>query len=440
MKSSKAVLLTGAVLAIALAMFIQFKDSGGKRKPQTESPPDNRKAAEASRPPGGGQVPKLTPPEIPGSDGEIKMMRVTLPLPSDEPWEGPYFNSRTCFEAKHASACVSVLPVWILKAVRAGDPDKAARYLGTLIRLVGHPDPEVSAEAALALYRLGDSGDVAFNALLAVLRKGSSLQLQDPTGKRPLGNYHSLQLVILSHADFYQDKRFVEPVRQIWQELRESGTEQPETVDFAYYLASHGIDLGKDYWFARLDSRRMLVATLDVLNQTRPPGTAEALQAAYDQLADYRQSVASVNIAATLFQITGNTEILDYLFAVARDGGATPLPGFSKALATVLAADPGRAAPLLKQALENTNEVVREAALAAIPRSGYPDAIPLIRDEALNTAGKRRFPSHELRALLMVDSPEAITEYNSLKQQLINPPFDWTVSDFGRLFPVPDSR
>ena len=151
---------------------------------------------------------------------------------------------------------------------------------------------------------------------------------------------------------------------------------------------------------------------------------------------------ATVNIAATLYQVAGNKETLDYLFTVARagSGAGTPLPGFSKALATVLAADPGRAAPLLKQALENTNEVVREAALAAIPRSGYPDAIPLIRDEALNTAGKRRFPSRELRALLMVDSPEAITEYNSLKQQLLNPPFDWTVSDFGRLFPVPDSR
>ena len=435
MKFPKVILLAGIALAIALAVLIQVRDSGRKREQQRESPPDNRKDAEASQPVGGGQVPKLAPPEILGSDSEIKMMRVTLPPPSNEPWEGPFFNSRTCFEAKHASACVSVLPVWILKAVRAGDQDKAAGYLGTLIRLVGHPDPEVSAEAALALYRLGDSGDVAFNALLAILRNGSSLQLQDPTGKGVLGNYHSLQQVILSHADFYQDKRFVEPVRQIWQDLREGGTEQPDTVDFAYYLASHGIDLGKDYWFARLDSRKGLEATLDTLNRTRPPGTAEALQGAYDRLADYRQSVASVNIAASFYQVSGNKEALDYLFTVARagSGAGAPLPGFSKAIATALAADPGKAAPLLKQALENSNDVIRETALAAIPQSGYPEAIPLLRDEALITAGKRRFPSRELRALLNVGSPEAIREFTALKKQLLDPPLGWTANDFGEL-------
>lgn len=388
------------------------------------------------------------------SDFEFEIMRMPLPAPSNEPWTRGGFDSKNAFEAKNQRKVVEEIAHWIrmdtrdpgivLEGVRykfhADQPP--GRLLGTLIQFLDLKDEVISTTAALELYRLGDHGDLGYKKMRAVLESDRDIQLfKNPIqGSSVLGSSDA-RSVILRHALFYKDARFLEAAEALWKRQQKDRTEDLEKVDVAWYLEVNGKPRPDQYWLGRLASvelngaysMRGLHTTLMVLEHRKTKGAVELLEEKFRKIKDYVPKTYSEAgnvqdhaglkpvLAASLLRLTQKAVYRQYLVAQVQAQIKNQLSeSTTQTILDGLAMDgQEHSMAIVEQALQKGSVGVKEAALVALASARHSKAITWLRSEAKKNSKPGSFPQVELRALLALNSPEGDAQYMALKKQLV---------------------
>jgi len=368
------------------------------------------------------------------SDQEFQRLRVTLPRPLDTPWTGPFYDSETCFDNDTVKlAAVDVLPIWIRKAVAAGEPELAAAYLWTYLKFTGDKDQKISTKAVITLYRMGDWDDIAFHRMRRWIESRFQYSYRDVHVSDP----NDIRQQVLRELDFYRDSRMNNVIYDEWSKRKDNEGEDLASVDYAYWLECHDRQLPVDYWLSRLETPYAFENALKVLEIRKPEGLIERLQSRFQHLS--ARSLSSpdagraAEVASVLFRVTGEAKYRDYLMAQAQtqllsksfDGS---LPQTLKSLA---ATNDKAVLDTLSNAMQNKNVMIHEAAIDALGSSKSPEAADILYESAMQEA-KTRFPAHQLDALLHQNDPRSDSKYERLQQGLLSGEFGWhaTSSDF----------
>jgi hypothetical protein len=212
------------------------------------------------------------PPGIKLSDVEFGRFKVSLPAPVDGPWEGPFYDHKSCFDRDKKGAAVEVLPFWIRKAVLAGKSDIAARYLWSLLRLSEDADPEIEIEATFAIYRLGDHAGVAA-ARMQRWMESETMKLH--IDSLLFGSdVKDVRAVVLAELELNNDRSLDQAIHDVWQRRQAHEGADVAAVDYAYYLEKHGRTLPMEYWERRLENRSGFENALAVLEKRGGAGKA----------------------------------------------------------------------------------------------------------------------------------------------------------------------
>ncbi|MEO6755182.1 MAG: hypothetical protein ABIP85_25710 [Chthoniobacteraceae bacterium] len=372
------------------------------------------------------------------SGEELSRLRVLLPEPVNKPWTGPFFNSTNCFDPDKKLAAVSVLPLWIRQTVAVGATDLASRYLWTLIRFTDDQNLEVQNSAVLSLYRLGDSNKVATQHMLHWMESGDERRDFD----RDYGHTVSKNIcaIVLKELDFYHDQSLDGAIYKLWFDGKDREGERVASVDYAYYLETHGRQLPDEYWLQRLDNRYGFDQALEMTEKKGIPETTAKLQPLFEDLRaksggqNANPGKAAV-VASALFRMTGDVHYRDYLVeeAQARISRESYDHGFKEILEALAASKDGAALEIVLSAAGQARPGIQGTIIDALGKSRDPAATEWLFESAVQKAEQGKgFPAHELWGLLAQNNPSAEAKYERLKQALLSGKLAWTAatSDF----------
>ncbi len=380
------------------------------------------------------------PPGNEMSDLEYKRLKVSLPAPVNEPWKGPFFDSRNCFDPDKKETAVDVLPTWIRQALAANKTEMAARYLWTLIQLSEDKEPAVATKGVLAIYRLGDYNGAAANRMRDWIQSGAAFRYSDSTTGSSASK--DVRAQVLEELELNNDRSLDQSIYDTW--LRNKVTEGKEvaTVDYAYYLEKHGRELPEEYWMQRLDNPYGFDHALEIAEQKAAPKVTIKFKGIFEELrarsATTPDASRAASVASSLFRQTGEMRYRDYLAEQARTQLASGSfkSNLPKVLAGLAATNDKVALEVVLTAMQHDDEVVREMAIDALGKSRDPAAVEVLFEAAIQkTKQKKGFPAREMRALLAHDDPSADSKYERLQQVLLSGQLGWsaTTSDFEAL-------
>jgi hypothetical protein len=380
---------------------------------------------------------RLSQVSVKMSDPELDQLRVSLPAPVEAPWTGPFFDSKTCFDADKKEHAVKTLPIWIRKAVLAGETELAGRYLSSFLKLAKDSNPEVSTEAVLSLYKMGDYQQIAIGEMKKRIEAGSSLNYFE-SGVGGGSGFRDVRAVILDEMNYSNDRSLIQTVYDSWSRDKDDEHAKLGAVDYAYFLEQHGWQLPTEYWLKRLDEPRSFENAVEVLKGRASQEAEAKLGESFHLLRNGPRSVRAIEIASALYRLTGKSEYGEFLIETARaklEAGRVE-PGLRSALSALGRGSDQPSLDILASALRSDNVALSEAAIDALGHRRDPQARDLLVKCAEEKAGGGRgFPIHELRALLEEGEPEADSQYERLKAELLGGKLRWhaTNADFAQL-------
>jgi hypothetical protein len=374
------------------------------------------------------------------SDFEFARLRVALPEPVNKPWRGAVFNSNNYLEPDRKLRVVEILPGWIRKAMHEGNADLAARFLWSLKRLAEEDDEEVSSEAVLAIYRLGDIDEFARNRINDWIKSGWDFKTYDTSfGK---SEFMDIRARVLREFSFYHDTSFNGSIYEAWeknQAVEETGLCE---VDYAYFLEAHGRELPNDYWMERLNNPFGFAPALEIAMRKNLPELTSKLSSLFESIRDSQPASGdarrAANVASVLFQKTGDVRYLGYLIDQAKISlnSSSFESNLSEVLSGLAATNDQAALEVVSSAIESENGVIRDMAIGALGRASSPATAELLFEEAIEKATTGAgFPAREMRALLAQNDPSADSKYERLQQLLLSGKLGWTATkgDFDKL-------
>lgn len=449
MKNTRILLLVGAGLLCVLAtMIFVFRENHSSKEPR-QQPEIVRSADQAPAPKewrteeavvNEDATTKIDKVSVNMSNAEFARLRVSLPAPVDKPWKGPFYDSQSCFAEDKKLAAVEVLPLWIRKAMLAGKVEMAARYLWSYLKFTEDQHPEVATKAVISLYRMGDYNDTALAKMKQWIESGYAYSYLDDAAAT--SDPKDIRQQVLEEVAFTNDKRLNDAIFAVWSEGQSNEGKELASVDYGYFLETHGRELPADYWTQRLDNPYGFANALEVAEKNATPEITAKLQGLFEELrakpAVSADAGRAASVASALFRQTGEARYRDYLAEQARTQLASG--SFERSLRKILeglaATDDKAALKVVENAMQHENAVVREMAVDALGKTRDPAATELLFESALEKAKDgKRFPAGELRALLAQNDPTAESKYESLKQRLLSGQLGWsaTTSDFAAL-------
>jgi len=430
------------ILAVCLLLCLLFiwhtmpGNSGGpslaeKQPSRAETPqpsiPNNRTGGE-----------DITKASVKMSPWEFDHLQVHLPDPVNAAWKGPLYDSRSCFDPDKKLAAVHALPIWIRKAILAGDTDLAARYLWTFLKFTDDTNKEVETDAVMSLYQMGDFKGTAISKMKEWLEKGVDYTALDTTfGATTI---QDTRQQVLQEMGYYKDTRLLGTIYDIWSKSKDNEGEDLASVDYAYYLEKQGMTLPAEYWLNRLKTPYAFDHALEVLENTKPEGLTGALEPLFEQLES--KPISSIDagraaeVAEALFKLTGSSGYRDYLVGQAQTqlASGSVTSSLPQTLSALAATNDDLALGVLSTAMQSRNPVIRETAIDALGNSRNPKAAAMLSESAAQDA-KTRFPNRQLHALLEQNNPASDSKYEQLQQALLSGQLGWhaTSSDFAAL-------
>jgi len=374
------------------------------------------------------------------SDLEFKHLKVGLPAPVNEPWKGPFFDSRSCFEPDKKETAVDVLPMWIRQALAANKPEMAARYLWSLIKLSEDKEPAIATKGVLAIYRLGDFHEAASDRMVDWIESGFAYRYSDSTSGSSTSK--DIRAQVLEELELNNDRGLDQSIYDAWQRNQTTEGKDLAAVDYAYYLEKRGRELPADYWMQRLDNPSGFANALEIAEKKATPEDIAKLKGIFEQLrarpAASADAGRAASVASALFRQTGDAGYRDYLAEQAKTQLASG--SFESSLRKVLeglaATNDESALDVVSAAMEHENAVIRELAIDALGETRDPAAAELLFAAAIKRATEGKgFPAREMRALLAQDDPSSDSKYERLQQALLSGQFGWsaTTGDFEAL-------
>jgi len=374
------------------------------------------------------------------SNAEFSHLRVSLPAPANKPWKGPFYDSQTCFDEDKKLAAVEVLPIWMRKAMLAGETEMAARYLWSYLRFTDDKKPEVAMTAVVSLYRMGDYNDTALGKMRQWVESDFASSYLDAAAAT--SDRKDIRQQVLAELAFANDKRLNDVILEVWSKNQSSEGKELASVDYGYFLENHGRELPSEYWVGRLDKPYGFENALEVAQKRSSPELTAKLQGIFEELharpAATPDASRAASVASALFRQTGDGRYRDYLAEQARAQLASGSfeSSLSKVLVGLATTNDKAALEIVATAMHHDNEVVREMAIDALGSSHDPAATELLFEAATKKAKQGKgFPARELRALLAQDDPRADSKYGRLQQSLVSGQLGWsaTTSDFEAL-------
>ena len=374
------------------------------------------------------------------SDLEFRRLKVTLPKPVNEPWSAPFFSSQNYFEANKKETAVDVLPIWIRLALLDGDDELAARYFWSLLELSKDDDVHVSAKAIFAIYRMGDYDRWAADEMQKWIESGLSFRYSDTISASAEST--DIRTQVMKELDLNKDLSLIPAIYDAWLRSKDVRGKELSSVDFGYYLETHGRELPNNYWMQRLDSPYGFDSALEVVEMKGLPEARAKLIDLFESLRDQRAETTdasrAANVASLLFKETQGAQYLVYLI----DSAQTQLvsgsfhPSLSDILNGLAATGDAVALEIVSDAMQNENGVIRHMAIDALGDASDPVAADILVNEAVKKAKARTyFPEREMMALLAQDVPSSDSKYERLQKDLLSGKLGWpaTTADFKRL-------
>lgn len=371
------------------------------------------------------------------SDLEFNRLKVNLPAPVNKAWSGAFFDSTNCFESDKKGTALNVLPGWIRKALQAGEVELAASYLWSLKKLAEDTDPEISSDAVLAIYLLGDFSEYARTKIRSWITDGWSYKTQDAI----FGQTESIDIRarVLRELDLSDDKSFDSFIYDAWLKTKANEAKDLDSVDYAYYLEKNGRKLPSDYWLQRLDNPHGFTNAIEIAQKNKTPQLTEKIKTIFEELRT--KPSASVDAgrsalaAAASFRLTAEGRYKDYLIEQTREqlGSGSFENSLSQLLEGLAGTNDEAALAIVSEAMSHKNAVIREMAIDALGKTRDLKAAELLFEAAMQKAKSGAgFPAREMRALLAQNEPNADSKYVQLQQALLSGQLAWaaTTSDF----------
>jgi hypothetical protein len=371
------------------------------------------------------------------SDLEFNRLKVNLPAPVNKAWSGAFFDSTNCFESDKKETALNVFPGWIRKALQVGEVELAASYLWSLKKLAEDTDPEISSDAVLAIYLLGDFSEYARTKIRSWITDGWSYKTQDAI----FGQTESIDIRarVLRELDLSDDKSFDSFIYDAWLKTKANEAKDLDSVDYAYYLEKNGRKLPSDYWLQRLDNPHGFTNAIEIAQKNKTPQLTEKIKTIFEELRT--KPSASVDAgrsalaAAASFRLTGEGRYKDYLIEQTREqlGSGSFENSLSQLLEGLAGTNDEAALAIVSEAMSHKNAVIREMAIDALGKTRDLKAAELLFEAAMQKAKSGAgFPAREMRALLAHNEPNADSKYVQLQQALLSGQLAWaaTTSDF----------
>lgn len=358
----------------------------------------------------------------------FKRLRVKLPDPAPGYWEYLAGNSETNMASRNSKmSAIEHLPHWIRMGLR-DNPEVVPTRLNSLITLTHDGMPEVSASAALGLYRLGDYQDVALKQIEKLIKSAPQYTRSASQG----GTEDSVQVLnavlgiqaLIDELAYEGDHRLDNVIYQTWLQQWERDAKARRWVDFAAYLEKNVESLPEDYWAerARQPGQQAKEVGQELALEILRDRFGEKYQPFFDEL--YKQG--NPWAAATLYQQTGGQKYADFLIQKVSTIANNPHPKYAselqmplRELSRVL---PEKVRDTVSPALSIPNSFAADYALDALKPDRSPEAAEAIFQAATNQFAQGNFSIPLINDLARRSYPEAQEKYEQLKREIIGKP------------------
>ena len=295
------------------------------------------------------------------------------------------------------------------------NPEEVPPMLETLIKLVGDADTEVSLDAALGLYDLGDYDGIALKRMEDLLK--DSWQFQNVQGTDGYAQFELTEKV-LNALQSANDHRLDDSIFESWQKQL-GGETHIHQIDYAAFLEQGGRKLPEDYWAERARTHADSFA-LDLLKARY----GKKYQSLFKDLYGKGNSWA----AATLYEQTGDQKYADTLVQqVSKAVSAQPhidVPTLASPLTQLSKIQPEKARDLVAPVLLDKNEYAVEVALDGLKTDQSAEAADLIYQAAANRfeMSHGEIPGQLVEALASRTNNVAQGRYDELKNSILGKP------------------
>tara|TARA_B100001093_G_scaffold459661_1_gene472966 strand:- start:319 stop:1674 length:1356 start_codon:yes stop_codon:yes gene_type:complete len=347
------------------------------------------------------------------SDIEFAYLKVSLPNPKFDDWiRATGLTKEKSLKSKESKlSLLNNLGTFIRLSLR-DEPSVTGTYLGTLLELLKDDDHEVSTQAAIVLYRLGDYENEAIDGMNDHILSINEDVLNDFSFRKSL-------FKILAELKRENDDRLNQSIHDKWLSLEDKVLLSKKNLKIDIYLENNGFNLPTSYW----ENRVLTIADKDAIDiYTNRKGTEAVvtLKAIFDKGSKVEKSIVS----SKLYKLTQNTEYLNFLVS-GLEGylkkGYGPNNQLMVVFESAIDANFEKTFPLIKSALNHDNRTLAEASISVLKNIKQPKVSDALYESALKLIKKGKLPRSELNALIIQNTDYADNKYYELKELAMNP-------------------
>tara|TARA_B100001093_G_scaffold425766_1_gene419399 strand:+ start:1452 stop:2810 length:1359 start_codon:yes stop_codon:yes gene_type:complete len=347
------------------------------------------------------------------SDIEFAYLKVSLPTPKFDNWKRPTgLTKEKSFQSKDSKlSLLNNLGTFIRLSLR-DEPSATGSYLGTLLELLKDSDYEVSTQAVIVLYRLGDYQNEAIDRM-----NNHILSINEDT----LNNYSFQKSLskILNEVKRENDDHLNQSIYEKWMSLEDKILLSKKNLNVDVYLENKGFNLPVTYW----ENRVLTIAdqdSVDIYTNKKGIEAVATLKSIFDQGSKVEKPIVS----SMLYKLTNNVDYLNFLLSevdASLKKGYGPTRQLKIIFESAIDAHFEKTFPLIKSALNHDNRTLAEASISALEKIDQPEVSDALYESALNLIKQGKLPRLELNALVIQNTPYADNKYHELKGLAMNP-------------------